>query len=216
MKDQDSLTDAVDKPVKRKSIVREYAESIIFALILALILRTYVVQSFKIPSGSMENTLAIGDHILTNKFIFGTKIPFSDKKVLKIRDPRQDDVIVFRSTDDPDKDLIKRVIGTPGDRVRIVNKQVYVNGKPYVNPHEIHRDSHVLPREQGMRDNTGTIIVPPNSYFVMGDNRDNSYDSRFWGFVDKRKIKALAFVKYWSWDEKRSRVRWGSIGTLIK
>ncbi len=202
-------------PVKKKHIVREYAESIVIAVILALFIRTYIVQAFKIPSGSMEDTLAIGDHILVNKFIYGTQIPFTDKRVLTVRDPRRGDVIVFEYPVDPSKDFIKRVIGTPGDVVEEVNKKVYVNGKPYENPHEVHKESDLFPRAQNPRDNFGPITVPANSYFVMGDNRDRSYDSRFWGFVKRREIKGLAFIKYWSWDKEHFRVRWGSIGKLI-
>jgi signal peptidase I len=201
--------------VGKKHIIREYAESIIIAIILALIIRTFLVQAFKIPSGSMEDTLAIGDHILVNKFLYGSKIPFTDKRILKIRDPRRGDVIVFEYPEDPSKDFIKRVIGTPGDVIEEKDKQVYVNGQPYVNPHEVHKEKDLIPREQNPRDNFGPVKVPEDSYFVMGDNRDRSYDSRFWGFVKNPKIKGLAFIKYWSWDSARFRVRWGSIGKLI-
>jgi len=203
------------KPAGKKHIVREYAESIIIAVILALIIRTFLVQAFKIPSGSMEDTLAIGDHILVNKFIYGTKIPFTDKRILKIRDPQRGDVIVFEYPEDPSKDFIKRVIGTPGDVIEEKDKKVYVNGQPYVNPHEVHKETDMIPREQNPRDNFGPVKVPENSYFVMGDNRDRSYDSRFWGFVKNSKIKGLAFIKYWSWDSTKFRVRWGNIGRLI-
>ncbi len=202
-------------PVAKKHIVREYAESIIIAVILALFIRTFLVQAFKIPSGSMEDTLAIGDHILVNKFIYGTKIPFTDKRILKIRDPRRGDVIVFEYPEDPSKDFIKRVIGTPGDVVEERDKKVYVNGQPYVNPHEVHKEPELIPREQNPRDNFGPITVPAGSYFVMGDNRDRSYDSRFWGFVKNPKIKGLAFIKYWSWDSDKFGVRWRNIGRLI-
>jgi signal peptidase I len=202
-------------PAGKKHIIREYGESIIIAIILALVIRTFVVQAFKIPSGSMEDTLAIGDHILVSKFIYGTKIPFSDKRILKIRDPRRGDVIVFEYPEDPSKDFIKRVIGTPGDEVEVKEKKVYINGKPYENPHEVHKEKELIPREQNPRDNFGPVKVPENSYFVMGDNRDRSYDSRFWGFVKNPKIKGLAFIKYWSWDSARFRVRWGNIGRLI-
>jgi signal peptidase I len=203
------------KQASKKHIVREYAESIVIAIILALIIRTFVVQAFKIPSGSMEDTLAIGDHILVNKFIYGSKIPFTDKRILKIRDPKRGDVIVFEYPEDPSKDFIKRIIGTPGDVVEERDKKVYLNGQPYVNPHEVHKEADLIPREQNPRDNFGPITVPPDSYFVMGDNRDRSYDSRFWGFVKNPKIKGLAFIKYWSWDSTKFRVRWGSIGNLI-
>jgi signal peptidase I len=202
--------------VKKKHLVREYAESIIIAVILALFIRTFVVQAFKIPSGSMEDTLKIGDHLLVNKFIFGTTIPFTDKQVFALRHPHQGDVIVFEYPEDPSKDFIKRIVGVPGDVVQGINKNVYVNGKLYKNPHEIHKEPDMVPKDQNPRDTFGPIKVPEDSYFVMGDNRDRSYDSRFWGFVKKEKIKGLAFIKYWSWDGDNWRVRWGSIGQLIR
>jgi signal peptidase I len=201
--------------VRQKSLIREYVESILIAILLALVIRTYLVQAFKIPSGSMEDTLAIGDHLLVNKFIYGTKLPFSDKRLLTLRDPRRGDVIVFEYPEDPSKDFIKRVIGTPGDVVEGKDKKVYVNGKPYENPHEIHKEKDVIPKEMNPRDTFGPVTVPPNSFFMMGDNRDRSYDSRFWGFVSRDKIKGLAFIKYWSWDKDKFRPRFGSIGRLI-
>ncbi len=201
--------------VKKKHIVREYAESIVMAVILALIIRTFVVQAFKIPSGSMEDTLAVGDHILVNKFIYGTKIPLTDKEILKIRDPKRGDVIVFEYPEDPSKDFIKRVIGTPGDEVQVKDKRVYVNGKLYENPHEVHKEKGTIPKEANPRDFFGPVKVPANSYFVMGDNRDRSYDSRFWGFVKRSQIKGLAFIKYWSWNSEKFNVRWSNIGKLI-
>ena len=206
---------AAPKPVKAKHIVREYAESILIAVLLALVIRTFIVQAFKIPSGSMENTLAIGDHILVNKFIYGSKIPFTKTKILKIRDPRQGDVIVFEYPEDPSKDFIKRVIGTPGDTVEVKDKHVYVNGKLYANPHEVHKEADTIPKEMNPRDFMAPVKVPAGDYFVMGDNRDRSYDSRFWGFVSRDKIKGLAFIKYWSWDKEKMRPRLGSIGKII-
>jgi signal peptidase I len=203
-----------DQP-KKKHIVREYAESIIVAVILALIIRTFIVQAFKIPSGSMEDTLAIGDHLLVNKFIYGMKIPFTDTRFWKLRDPRRGDVMVFEYPEDPSKDFIKRVIGTPGDTVEVKDKKVYVNGQLYENPHEVHKEKDLFPKEQNPRDNMGPVKVPADSYFMMGDNRDRSYDSRFWGFVKSDKIKGLAFIKYWSWDNEHFRVRWRNIGKLI-
>ena len=159
---------------KKKSIIREYAESIVIAVLLALVIRTYLVQAFKIPSGSMEDTLAIGDHLLVNKFIYGTKIPFTSTSVIRIRDPRQGDVIVFEYPEDPSKDFIKRVVGTPGDVVEGKDKKVFVNGKPYENPHEVHKEKEIIPREMNPRDTFGPVTVPSGSYFVMGDNRDRS------------------------------------------
>jgi signal peptidase I len=202
-------------PVTKKHIVREYAESIIVAVILALIIRTFIVQAFKIPSGSMEDTLLVGDHLLVCKFLYGTKIPFTDTKILKIRDPKRGDVIVFEYPEDPSKDFIKRVVGLPGDVVEGKDKKVFVNGKPFENPHEIHKEKDIIPKAQNPRDTFGPITVPADSYFVMGDNRDRSYDSRFWGVVKSPKIKGLAFIKYWSWDSEKTRVRFGNIGRLI-
>lgn len=201
--------------IKKKSLIREYAESIAIAILLALVIRTYLVQAFKIPSGSMEDTLLIGDHLLVSKFMYGTKIPFVDKRVLTIRDPRQGDVIVFEYPEDPSKDFIKRVIGVPGDVVEGKDKKVYVNGKLYENPHEIHKEKDIIPKEMNPRDTFGPVTVPENSYFVMGDNRDRSYDSRFWKFVRRDQIKGLAFIKYWSWDREKLRPRLENIGRLI-
>jgi signal peptidase I len=203
------------EPIKKKSLIREYAESIAIAVLLALVIRSYLVQAFKIPSGSMEDTLAIGDHLLVSKFIYGTKIPFVDKRVFTIRDPRQGDVIVFEYPEDPSKDFIKRVIGVPGDVVEGKEKKVYVNGKLYENPHEVHKEKDIIPKEMNPRDTFGPITVPANSYFMMGDNRDRSYDSRFWKFVRRDQIKGLAFIKYWSWDREKLRPRFGNIGRLI-
>ncbi|BDV43973.1 signal peptidase I [Geotalea uraniireducens] len=201
--------------LKTKSKFREYTETIIWALLLAFAIRTWVIEPFKIPSGSMENTLAIGDHLFVNRFLYGIKIPFTDTRILRIRAPHRGDVVVFEYPEDPSKDFIKRVIGVPGDVIQEKDKVVYVNGVPYRNPHEIHRDSTILPAEAGPRDNFGPVTVPANSYFMMGDNRDNSYDSRFWGFVKDSALKGKAFIKYWSWDQDNWRVRWGSIGQPI-
>jgi len=199
----------------KKSKFREYAESFIWALAIALLIRTFVLQPFEIPSGSMENTLLVGDHIFVNKFIYGTRIPFTDKRIWKIRDPKRGDVIVFEFPPDRSKDFIKRVIGVPGDMIMVRNKHVYVNGIPYRNPHAMHTDPEVLPGSRSPRDNFGPVRVPAGDYFVMGDNRDNSYDSRFWGFVPNSDILGPAFIKYWSWDGDTWRVRWRDIGQLI-
>ena len=207
------------KPVKTKS--REWTESIIVALLLALIIRTFVVQAFKIPSGSMEDTLLVGDHLLVSKFVYGMQIPFTDKRILTFRHPRQGDVIVFEFPEDRDKsyfarrDFIKRVVGVPGDVVEVREKQVYVNGKKYELPQEIHKEKDLIPAEYGPRDFMKPVTVPADSYFVMGDNRDRSYDSRFWGFVTDPEIKGKAFIKYWSWDSERHLPRITRIGGLI-
>ncbi len=200
---------------------REYAEALIVAAILALIIRTFVVQAFKIPSGSMEDTLLIGDHLLVNKFIYGTQIPFTDTRFLTIRHPQRGDVIVFEFPEDEGKpffqqrDFIKRVIGTPGDTVEVRDKHVYVNGQLYAIPQELHKDADVIPPNIAPRDFLAPVKVPAGEYFVMGDNRDRSYDSRFWGFVPQKNIKGLAFIKYWSWDSSRHLPRWNRIGRPI-
>jgi signal peptidase I len=203
----------------KKSQLRDWTEALIVAAILALIIRTFVVQAFKIPSGSMEDTLLIGDHLLVNKFIYGTQLPFSDDPVLAIRQPERGDIIVFEFPEDKDKsyfkrrDFIKRVIGLPGDTVEIRNKNVFVNGERYMTPEAVYKDGNLT---AGPRDNMPAIKVPEDNYFVMGDNRDRSYDSRFWRFVDRSAIKGLAFIKYWSWDSEKFMPRWSRIGRVIE
>ncbi len=182
-----------------QSKLREYAEAIVIAVLLALFIRTYIVQAYKIPSGSMLETLQIGDHLLVNKFLFGIHLPFSDKQVLAVRAPQRGDVIVFKYPEDESKDFIKRVIGEPGDTIEVINKTVYLNGKPFVIPAEQHLDPLTYPAELQPRDNLGPVTVPPDSYFVMGDNRDHSLDSRFWGFVKREKILGKAVIIYFSW-----------------
>jgi len=216
----------VDRTVlvpKKKSTIREYAEAIIIAILLALVIRTFVIQAFKIPSGSMKPTLLIGDHILVNKFIYGIRIPYWNKEWVHFGNPARGDIIVFRYPVDPSKDFIKRVVGTPGDWIRIDNKKVYVNDKLIEEPHVRHSHPEILPASVSPRDNLGAILVPPESFFVMGDNRDESYDSRFWKFVDFSAIKGKAFVIYWSWNSEgslslnpeKSFIRWNRIGHLL-
>ena len=200
---------------RKKHIIREYIESIIIAIIIALFIKTFFVQAFKIPSGSMLPTLQIGDHILVNKFIYGTKLPLTDKIVIPYKKPQRGDIIVFKFPEDETKDFIKRVIGLPGDIVEIINKKVYINGKPLNEPYAIHGDPYIYPADVQPRDNFGPIKVPENSYFVMGDNRDYSLDSRYWGFVKLNKIEGKAFIIYWSWDGKDRWVRWERIGMIL-
>jgi len=208
---------------KTKSVLREYAEAIVIAVLLALFIRTFVVQAFKIPSGSMKMTLLVGDHILVNKFIYGIKIPFTHEEIIHIKTPKRGDVVVFQFPLDPSKDFIKRVIGIPGDKIRIHDKQVYRNGHLIREPYVIHTDPRILPAEVSPRDNLGPLIVPAHSLFVMGDNRDESYDSRFWRYVDFSLLRGKALIVYWSWnrngrftlDPKYCFVRWNRIGHLI-
>jgi signal peptidase I len=199
-----------------KRLVWEYTEAIVTALLLALVIRAFVIQAFKIPTGSMKQTLLVGDHILVNKFIYGVRIPFTDKKVLAISEPERGDIIVFKYPEDPSRDFIKRVIGVEGDVVEERDKVVYVNGKPLNEPYAVHTENGIEPRSVEPRDNFGPLIVPEDKYFVMGDNRDQSYDSRYWGFVDQSAVKGEALVIYWSWDKVSHLPRLGRIGRLLK
>lgn len=200
---------------QQKSQLREWTEAIVIAVVLALFIRTFIVQAYKIPSASMEDTLLIGDHLLVNKFLYGTHIPFTGKKVLPIRQPERGDIIVFKYPNDENIDYIKRVIGLPGDVVEVKDKRVYVNGKQLIEPYVVFKEAGILPRNVQPRDNYGPVTVPPDSMLMMGDNRDRSYDSRFWGFVGMDKIQGKAFIIYWSWNGDDSWVRWGRIGNPI-
>ncbi|MEA2084957.1 MAG: signal peptidase I [Thermodesulfobacteriota bacterium] len=200
---------------QRISTLRESIEAIFIALIVALFIRTFVVQAFKIPSGSMIPTLLIGDHILVSKFVYGIKNPITRNTLIAIGEPQRNDVIVFKYPVNPKQDFIKRVIGVAGDRIEIRDKHVYVNGKLFEVKNAIHLDSRIISGDLQPRDNLGPIIVPENSVFVMGDNRDNSHDSRFWKFVDLDEVKGKAFILYWSWNREDFSVRWDRIGDRI-
>jgi signal peptidase I len=191
----------------KKSVLREYFESIVIAVILALFVRTWVVQAFKIPTGSMEYNLLIGDHLLVNKFIFAPTPLAIGRAVLPVRPIRRGDIVVFKFPDQPDRDLIKRVIGLPGETVELKTKKVYVDGKPIDEPYV-----HFLIPPSGdyqevtssdVRENFGPVTVPPHQYFVMGDNRDNSEDSRYWGFLPENNVKGKALIIYWSYESGR-------------
>ena len=201
------------KPGKGK--LRENIEALVIAIVLALFIRTFVVQAFKIPSGSMKNTLLIGDYILVNKFIYGVKIPFTDITMIPITKPDRGDIVVFKFPKDPSKDFIKRVVAVGGDTVEIVNKQVYVNGQLQPSDFAIHVDPQTFPKEYQPRDYLGPITVPEDKLFVMGDNRDESNDSRYWGFVDESALRGKAFMIYWSWDKQDFSVRWKRLTNII-
>ncbi|MFW5989052.1 MAG: signal peptidase I [Desulfosudaceae bacterium] len=199
----------------KRSAFRENAEAVLVAVLLALLIRTFLVQAFKIPSGSMKPTLAVGDHILVNKLAYGLDIPFFNFPVIPGDEPERGDIVVFKYPEDPRKDYIKRVIGVEGDIISIQDKQVYVNQTPLSEKYVIHTDSRVAP----VRDNKEPVRVPPGKLFVMGDNRDNSHDSRFWGFVDRKEVLGSAFIIYWSWDRDGesllNHVRWSRIGDFV-
>jgi len=202
---------------RRKSTVREYAEALGVALLLALAIRTFVVQAFKIPSGSMLPTLQIGDHILVNKFVYGPRleIPLTQLSLGQLpglRKPRPGDVVVFVYPNDRSKDFIKRVVAVEGQTIEVRNRRVYVDGQPADDPHAHWSRRH----EGGPGDNMPAFTVPPEHIFVMGDNRDQSYDSRFWGPVPMRDVKGLATIIYWSWNGPDRWVRWERLGRLVE
>jgi len=199
----------------KKKLLLEYVEAIVTALILALVIRAFIIQAFKIPSGSMIPTLLIGDHILVNKFLYGTKIPFTDKKILIIRKPVKGDIIVFKYPENPQKDFIKRVIATEGDIIEEREKIVYLNENMISEPYAVHYDRYLRYGGNDPRDNFGPLIVPKDKVFVMGDNRDQSYDSRYWGFVDMKEIRGKALIIYWSWNPDKW-ARLNRIGRLIE
>lgn len=189
---------AKDK-TRKKSVFREYAEAAAIAVLLALFIRTFVVQAFKIPSGSMEPTLLVGDHILVNKFMYGIKIPLIRKTLIPISGPDRNDVIVFIYPLDKSKDFIKRVIGLPGDIIEIIDQRIYINGNLHQDRHGFYSDRGNSSARSRVKNRFGPVTVPGDHLFVMGDNRNHSYDSRFWGFVPVRSVKGKAFIIYWSW-----------------
>ena len=208
----------------KKSVLREYFESIVIAVILALFVRTWVVQAFKIPTGSMENNLLIGDHLLVNKFVFAPTLNPLEAKLLPIDPIRRGDIVVFKYPEEPDRDFIKRVIGLPGDTIELRNKKVFINGKGMDEPY-VH---FLFPAEEGsgseggladfdVRRNYGPVMVPADHYFMMGDNRDNSQDSRYWGFMPATYVKGEALFIYFSFTENAplshffTGVRWNRI-----
>jgi signal peptidase I len=189
----------------KKSVVREYFETIVVAVVLALFFRTFVVQAFKIPTGSMEPNLLIGDQLLVNKFVFAPTLSSLERAVLPTRAVRRGDIVVFKFPEDPERDFIKRVIGLPGETIELKDHLIHVNGRPIEEPY-----AHYLPRPEtggqheitsdDVRDHYGPVVVPADALFVMGDNRDNSADSRYWGFLPRGNVKGRALMIYWSWD----------------
>jgi signal peptidase I len=208
---------------KNKSVIREYVEAIVVAVLLALFVRTFVVQAFKIPSGSMLPTLQIGDHLLVNKFSYGVKLPVTGTRLISRQGPARGDVVVFRFPRDRSLDYIKRVVAIGGDTIEVREKQTLVNGEQVVSPHAHFTSRDIMSSAAGPRDNFGPVTVPEGKVFVMGDNRDNSYDSRFWGFVDLQDVLGEALIIYWSWDveapffslRRFASVRWDRLGDMV-
>ncbi|MCA1959790.1 MAG: signal peptidase I [Desulfomonile sp.] len=202
-----------EKPVR--VLFQEYSEAFVIAVILAIIIRAFLVQAFKIPSSSMEPTLLIGDHILVNKFIYGVRIPFTDARWPRFTNPARGDVIVFVYPVERNKDFIKRVVAVEGDTIEIRDKKVFVNDKPVDEPYAHHFANSIEPRSQGPRDNLPPVTVPPGAVFAMGDNRDFSHDSRYWGFVPVEDIKGKAFIIYYS-AQYLPDIRWERFFRLIR
>ena len=204
----------------RKSTVREYFESIAIAVILALFVRTWVVQAFKIPTGSMENNLLIGDHLVVNKFVFAPTGGAVKRAVLPVAEVKRGDIVVFKYPEDPERDFIKRIIGLPGETIEVRQKVVHVNGRPLDEPY-VH---YLRPAGGGaheftsfdVRDTYGPVTVPAGHVFVMGDNRDNSQDSRYWGFLPQHYIKGKALLVYWSYDGGPAAAAGGGPGATLR
>ncbi len=194
----------------KKSVPREYLESVVVAVILALFIRTFVVQAFKIPTGSMETNLLIGDHLLVNKVVYSPSLGSLEAKILPKRAIRRGDVVVFKFPEDPARDFIKRVIGLPGETVEIKGKTVFVDGKALEEPYARFIETPLRPddpeyglRGESNRGTWGPETVPADKLFVLGDNRDNSRDSRFWGYLPIDQVKGRALLVYWSYEASR-------------
>ncbi len=207
----------------KRSVAREYFESLVIAVILALFVRTWVFQAFKIPTGSMEKNLLIGDHLIVNKMQFAPSATSLERAIMPGRDIRRGDVIVFKFPQQPDRDFIKRVIGLPGDRLELHRKKVYVNGSAINEPYVQFLEPPSVggpPRTDDLREEYGPVTVPPHQYFMMGDNRDNSEDSRYWGFMPESYVKGQALFIYFSFDDQASNllggIRWSRLLNRVR
>lgn len=205
----------------QKSVVREYAEALIIALVLALLIRTFIIQAFKIPTGSMEPTLLVGDHLLVSKFSYSlhipNEVPFTSIQLFPdihffSSVPKRGDIVVFKFPEDLSKDFIKRVIGLPGETIQVIRQRVYINDKLLKEPYAHHTQP---PMDLGDRDNMGPLRIPEGNIFVMGDNRENSHDSRMWGTLDLNNLRGKAQWIYWSWDSKDTGLRTDRLGTSV-
>jgi signal peptidase I len=206
--------------MEKKSFFKEYLEPIIIAVLIALFIRTFIIQAFKIPSSSMEPTLQVGDHILVTKFIYGIKIPFTNIKLFQFNKPKRGDIIVFIFPKDRSKDFIKRVIAVEGEKIEIVRNKIYINDKLIDDPWGYYTEKYEWARSFLPIDHYGPKVVPKDSLFVLGDNRDNSQDSRFWDFVSLNDVKGKALIIYFSWNGKAEnlvdKIRWNRFGKLIR
>lgn len=234
---------AMNRPRWRWSVFADYARIVIIAIALFIVVRTFIVEAFKIPTGSMENTLLVGDFLLVNKALYGAEIPYTGMHLPAIRHPQRGDVIVFKWPKDPTKNFVKRLIGLPGDTVEMRDGEVYIDGHPVRERYVVHTEPNTDPSGEEFgwqrdflvrrleasvgyhpsRNNWGPLIVPEKSYFVLGDNRDNSYDSRYWGFVPDSMVTGRPLVVYYSYERDAvhdypwlTHIRWGRLGTRIR
>ena len=205
----------------RKSTAREYFESIAIAVVLALFVRTFVFQAFKIPTGSMENNLLIGDHLLVNKFLFGPTATSLERALLPIREVQRGDVVVFKYPEEPERDFIKRVIGLPGETLELKGRTIHINGRPIDEPYAQYIEPGQLgspnenPTDGDVRRKYGPVTVPAGHYFMMGDNRDNSQDSRYWGFLPRAYMKGRAAFIYWSYEAESADYQATGLGEQV-
>lgn len=213
---QGEITEAVKARLNQQPIVIEYSRSFFPVLFIVFVLRSFLVEPFQIPSGSMLPTLKIGDFILVNKYHYGIRVPVANTKLISINDPERGDVMVFKYPDNPNINYIKRVVGLPGDRIRYVNKAIYVNGQKVPQQFEAKLDYLSPPKILAKEDQGGVVheiymnqssprawpewVVPEGHYFMMGDNRDNSNDSRYWGFVPDELVVGKAFAVWLHWE----------------
>jgi signal peptidase I len=202
-------------PKTRRRVFQEYGEAFVMALILAILIRGFFVQAFKIPSSSMVPTLLIGDHILVSKFVYGLRVPFTDIRWPRFFSPERGDVIVFIYPVERAKDFIKRVVAVAGDKVEMREKKLFVNGEEVNDTHGKHLEPNIVPPSISPRDTFGPIMVPEGRLFVMGDNRDRSLDSRFWGFVPVKDVRGKAFLIYYS-AERFPNIRGSRLFSLIR
>jgi len=197
----------------RKSTAREYFESIVIAVILALFVRTWVFQAFKIQTGSMEQNLLIGDHLVVNKFLFAPTATGLERALLPVTTIKRGDVVVFKYPEEPERDFVKRVIGLPGETLELREKRVYINGQRLDEPYVFYLEPPGQMTGQheattfDLRERYGPVVVPTDAYFMMGDNRDNSQDSRYWGFLPRSYVKGKALMVYWSYESGREDYR---------
>ncbi len=202
----------------RRSHPSEFAQAVLVAVMLALFVRTFLLQAFVVPSPSMEKTVLVGDHVVVNKFIFAPRALPSVDRLLPCRPVRRGDVIVFKFPEDPRRDFVKRAVALPSDTLEIRDKIVFINGRPENEPRALHSDPRVWPDDSQLpeglrrRDQIARVSVPAQTYFALGDNRDNSYDSRFWGPVPASNLKGRPLLVYWSHPAGGAGRRPGPLG----